>query len=33
MRWIRFTHAGGTAYGLLEGERIAEVAGSPFGVH
>jgi 2-keto-4-pentenoate hydratase/2-oxohepta-3-ene-1,7-dioic acid hydratase in catechol pathway len=30
MRWIRFTTAGRTAYGILEGERIAEVAGDPF---
>jgi 2-keto-4-pentenoate hydratase/2-oxohepta-3-ene-1,7-dioic acid hydratase in catechol pathway len=30
MRWIRFTAEGRTAYGILEGERIAEVAGDPF---
>jgi 2-keto-4-pentenoate hydratase/2-oxohepta-3-ene-1,7-dioic acid hydratase in catechol pathway len=30
MRWIRFTADGKTAYGLLEGERIVEVAGDPF---
>jgi 2-keto-4-pentenoate hydratase/2-oxohepta-3-ene-1,7-dioic acid hydratase in catechol pathway len=30
MRWIRFTAAGRTAYGLVEGERIAEVAGGLF---
>lgn len=30
MRWIRFTAAGKTAYGLLEGERIIEVSGDPF---
>jgi 2-keto-4-pentenoate hydratase/2-oxohepta-3-ene-1,7-dioic acid hydratase in catechol pathway len=30
MRWLRFTAAGRTAYGILEGERIAEVAGDPF---
>ena len=26
MRWIRFTAEGRTAYGILEGDRIAEVA-------
>ena len=30
MRWIRFTAAGRTAYGILEGETIREVAGDPF---
>ena len=30
MRWIRFTAAGRTAYGILEGEQILEVAGGPF---
>ena len=30
MRWIRFTANGKTAYGIVEGERIAEVAGDPF---
>jgi 2-keto-4-pentenoate hydratase/2-oxohepta-3-ene-1,7-dioic acid hydratase in catechol pathway len=30
MRWIRFSHQGRTAYGILEGDRIAEVAGDPF---
>jgi 2-keto-4-pentenoate hydratase/2-oxohepta-3-ene-1,7-dioic acid hydratase in catechol pathway len=31
MRWVRFTAAGsGTAYGILEGEQILEVAGDPF---
>lgn len=30
MRWIRFTAERGTAYGILEGDRIAEVAGDPF---
>ncbi len=32
MRWIRFTADGKTAYGILEGERIVEVAGDPFAV-
>ena len=30
MRWIRYSHAGKTAYGMLEGDRIAPVAGDPF---
>jgi 2-keto-4-pentenoate hydratase/2-oxohepta-3-ene-1,7-dioic acid hydratase in catechol pathway len=33
MRWIRFTAEGRTAYGILEGDRIAEVAGDPFRGH
>jgi 2-keto-4-pentenoate hydratase/2-oxohepta-3-ene-1,7-dioic acid hydratase in catechol pathway len=31
VRWIRFSQEDRTAYGMLEGERIAEVAGDPFG--
>ncbi len=31
MRWIRFSQSGRTAYGILEGESIREVAGDPFG--
>jgi 2-keto-4-pentenoate hydratase/2-oxohepta-3-ene-1,7-dioic acid hydratase in catechol pathway len=30
MRWIRYSHAGRTGYGILEGDRIGEVAGDPF---
>jgi 2-keto-4-pentenoate hydratase/2-oxohepta-3-ene-1,7-dioic acid hydratase in catechol pathway len=30
MRWIRFSRDGRAAYGIVEGERIVEVAGSPF---
>jgi 2-keto-4-pentenoate hydratase/2-oxohepta-3-ene-1,7-dioic acid hydratase in catechol pathway len=30
MRWIRFSAEGRTVYGILEGERIAEVSGNPF---
>ena len=29
MRWIRFSQQGRAAYGVLEGERIREVAGGP----
>jgi 2-keto-4-pentenoate hydratase/2-oxohepta-3-ene-1,7-dioic acid hydratase in catechol pathway len=31
MRWIRFTAEGRTAYGMVEGDEIAEVTGDPFG--
>ena len=31
VRWIRYSQQGRTAYGILEGERIREVAGDPFG--
>ncbi len=31
MRWIRFTANGKTGYGIVDGERIAEVIGDPFG--
>ena len=30
MRWIRFTDAGRTGYGILEGDTIAAVEGTPF---
>lgn len=30
MRWVRFTAAGKTAFGILDGERITEVTGDPF---
>ena len=30
MRWIRYSHQGRTAYGILEGDRIVEVSGNPF---
>ena len=30
MRWVRFTDAARTAYGILDGEEILEVAGDPF---
>jgi 2-keto-4-pentenoate hydratase/2-oxohepta-3-ene-1,7-dioic acid hydratase in catechol pathway len=31
MRWIKFSAAGRTAYGILEGDEIVEVTGDPFG--
>ncbi|OGA38478.1 MAG: 2-keto-4-pentenoate hydratase [Betaproteobacteria bacterium RIFCSPLOWO2_12_FULL_62_13] len=30
MRWLKFSTADGTAYGILEGERVLEVKGDPF---
>jgi 2-keto-4-pentenoate hydratase/2-oxohepta-3-ene-1,7-dioic acid hydratase in catechol pathway len=30
MRWVRYDHAGKVGYGILEGDRIAPVEGSPF---
>ena len=33
MRWIRFSKQGQTSYGILEGDKIAEVNGTPFGDH
>ena len=33
MRWIRYTAAATTAYGVLEGETIREVRGTPFSDH
>ena len=30
MRWIRYTAAGRTSYGIVDGDRITEVKGDPF---
>jgi len=30
MRWVRYSVDGGSGYGILEGERIEQVAGDPF---
>jgi 2-keto-4-pentenoate hydratase/2-oxohepta-3-ene-1,7-dioic acid hydratase in catechol pathway len=30
MRWVRYQHEGAVHHGILEGDRIAEVAGVPF---
>ena len=30
MRWIRYTSAGTTGFGILEGDKILEVRGTPF---
>jgi 2-keto-4-pentenoate hydratase/2-oxohepta-3-ene-1,7-dioic acid hydratase in catechol pathway len=31
VRWIRYSQQGRTAYGILDADRISEVAGDPFG--
>jgi 2-keto-4-pentenoate hydratase/2-oxohepta-3-ene-1,7-dioic acid hydratase in catechol pathway len=33
MRWINYSLAGVASYGILEGDRILEVKGTPFGSH
>ena len=33
MRWIRYVADGDTSYGILEGDEVEEVSGSPFGAH
>lgn len=33
MKWARIQDVGGPSYGLVEGDRIAMVEGSPFGEH
>jgi 2-keto-4-pentenoate hydratase/2-oxohepta-3-ene-1,7-dioic acid hydratase in catechol pathway len=30
MRWLRYTAEGKTSYGIIEGDRVAEVNGDPF---
>src|ERR1700739_1521160 len=31
MRWLKFTAAGQTAWGIVEGDEVATVSGDPFG--
>ena len=31
MRWLKFTAAGKTSWGIVEGERVVAVEGDPFG--
>jgi 2-keto-4-pentenoate hydratase/2-oxohepta-3-ene-1,7-dioic acid hydratase in catechol pathway len=31
MRWLKFTAAGKTSWGLVEGDKVLTVAGDPFG--
>ena len=33
MKWCRFTANGSTSYGIIEGETVYEVSGTPFGEH
>ena len=33
MKWCRFSAGGSTSYGIIEGETVHEVSGSPFGEH
>jgi 2-keto-4-pentenoate hydratase/2-oxohepta-3-ene-1,7-dioic acid hydratase in catechol pathway len=33
MRWVRFDHGGEVGCGMLDGDRIAEIVGSPFSSH
>src|SRR5271157_5506389 len=33
MRWIRFSTAGRTAYGRLDGDTVSEINGEPWGTH
>jgi len=33
MRWINYSLAGVASYGILEGDRVLEVKGTPFGSH
>ena len=33
MKWCRYTASGSTSYGIIEGETVHEVSGTPFGEH
>ena len=33
MRWCRFQSGGGSAYGIIEGDTVTEVTGSPFNTY
>ena len=33
MKWCRYTANGLTSYGIIEGDTVHEVSGSPFGEH
>ena len=30
MRWVRYEGDGGAVFGIVEGDEVAEVSGSPF---
>ena len=31
MRWLKFTAAGNTSWGIVEGDKVVAVSGDPFG--
>src|SRR5450432_3043882 len=33
MRWLKFTAAGQTSWGIVEGDNVTAVSGDPFGEH
>ena len=33
MRWLKFTAAGQTSWGIVEGDKVVAVSGDPFGEH
>ena len=33
MRWLKFTAAGQTSWGIVEGDEVVTVSGDPFGEH
>src|SRR6201988_2582172 len=33
MRWLKFTAAGQTSWGIVEGDKVTAVSGDPFGEH
>ena len=33
MRWLKFTAAGQTSWGIVEGDKVITVSGEPFGEH
>src|SRR6185312_4025211 len=33
MRWLKFTAAGQTSWGIVEGDKVITVSGDPFGEH
>ena len=33
MKWCRYTANGSTSYGIIEGDTVHEVSGSPFSEH
>ena len=33
MRWLKFTAAGQTSWGIIDGDKVYAVNGDPFGEH